>query len=230
MLPPLGSLSLGLGISLGGVPVPVPGGGTGAGAPAQGSGHGVGHGSQERDFLEPQRSFNLSNRLGRSAMLVGQGQGVHAGGGHGGGGHGGGHGAGAQPHDGRLNFPFNRLHSPGLLSQQPEVYAGAQGLHPPPVLTATGAWWGGGGAGSAPASAADDTIRNAAFTNRPPNGRGNPASGPELRSVASTGERRIREEGVGNPGNLPGRGHGRAGDAAGAPRVGCAGEVASRDG
>lgn len=40
-----------------------------------------------------------------------------------------------------------------------------QPLQPAPVLTTTGAaGGGGGGAGSAPTSAADDMIRNAAFT------------------------------------------------------------------
>jgi hypothetical protein len=53
------------------------------------------------------------------------------------------------------------------LPQQPDEYAGTpQLLHPAP-LTTTGAAGAGGGAGSAPASAADDMIRNAAFTTAP---------------------------------------------------------------
>jgi hypothetical protein len=51
------------------------------------------------------------------------------------------------------------------LPQQPDEYAGAPQLLQPAPLTTIGAAGGGcGGAGSAPASAADDMIRNAAFT------------------------------------------------------------------
>jgi hypothetical protein len=173
----------GLGITSGGL-VPVPGvAGAVMIAPAA---HGSQHGPL---FFDPHRDFRLSSRFGRSAMLFGQqcvgagahagahaGAGVHTGAGrHGGGGHGaGGHGAGAhagahvvvgaQPQDFLPKRDLMRSNSPGLELPQQLAGAGAQLPQPAPLTTIGAAGGGGGGAGSAPASAADDMIRNAAFT------------------------------------------------------------------
>jgi hypothetical protein len=118
-------------------------------------------------FFVPHRDFSVSNRFGLFAQLswhagLHGAHGLHAGGGGGVRAH-----TGAHPQFFFPNRSLRRSSRFGLelpqLPQSPQGLGVPQLPQPAPVLTTTGAA-GGGGAGSAPTKAADDMIKNAAFT------------------------------------------------------------------